>query len=54
MLDVVDIARYSMTLGADVTLKPFRGGMHDLVLSPEPVRSAVFREMFSWLRYKGL
>ncbi len=54
VLDVVDIARYSMTLGSDVTLKPFPGGMHDLILSPEPVRSAVFLEMFSWLRYKGL
>jgi alpha-beta hydrolase superfamily lysophospholipase len=54
VLDVVDIARYSMNLGPDVTLKPIRGGMHDLVLSPEPVRSAVFEEMFAWLRYKNL
>jgi alpha-beta hydrolase superfamily lysophospholipase len=54
VLDVVDIARYSMTLGSDVTLKPFPGGMHDLILSAEPVRSAVFSEMFAWLKYKGL
>ena len=54
VLDVVDIARYSMTLGKDITLKPVHGGMHDLVLSDEPVRSDVMKEMFSWLKYKNL
>lgn len=54
VLNVVDIARYSMNLGKDVTLKPIRGGMHDLVLSPEPVRSEVFKEMFDWLRFKNI
>ncbi len=54
VLNVLDIARYSMTLGNDMTLKPIPGGMHDLVLSPLPVRNLVFKEMTAWLGYKNL
>ena len=49
VLDVKDIERYSSTLGSKVTQHMISRGMHDLVLSQEPVRSEVFAAMFAWL-----
>ncbi len=49
VLDVNDIDRYSTTLGSQVTKRVIENGMHDLVLSPEPVRTEVFATMFAWL-----
>jgi alpha-beta hydrolase superfamily lysophospholipase len=51
VLDVEQIARRTPRLGRHVTLARFPGGLHDLVLSPKPVREAVFAEMKAWLRY---
>lgn len=48
VLDARDIARLAPTLGAQVEVAAFPGGLHDLVLSPEPVREAVFRRLFAW------
>ena len=42
------IARWSRTLGRDVTVLAFPGGWHDLVLSPRPIREEVFRQLFAW------
>jgi alpha-beta hydrolase superfamily lysophospholipase len=42
------IARWSRTLGTHVTVLPFPGALHDLVLSRREIRDAVFRELFSW------
>jgi hypothetical protein len=49
VLNVNDIDRYSTTLGSQVTKRVIQNGMHDLVLSREPVRSEVFAAMFDWL-----
>ncbi len=49
VLDVKDIARYSTTLGSNVTQRVITHGMHDLVLSREPARSEVFAAMRAWL-----
>jgi len=48
VLDWRQIARWSRTLGANVTVLAFPGGWHDLVLSPGRIREAVFTEVFAW------
>jgi alpha-beta hydrolase superfamily lysophospholipase len=53
VLDVDQIAHRAPRLGRHVTLVRFEGGLHDLVLSAEPVREAVFAEMTAWLGYLG-
>jgi alpha-beta hydrolase superfamily lysophospholipase len=42
------IARYSRTLGPDVSVLAFPGGVHDLVLSRPEIREEVFRQLFAW------
>ncbi|GAA4529060.1 alpha/beta hydrolase [Amycolatopsis samaneae] len=49
VLDVRDIARRSTGLGPHLTLVRVDGGLHDLVLSPPPVREAVFAELTRWI-----
>jgi alpha-beta hydrolase superfamily lysophospholipase len=51
VLDVEQIARRAPRLGRHVTLVRIEGGLHDLVLSPKPVRDQVFEEMRAWLGY---
>jgi alpha-beta hydrolase superfamily lysophospholipase len=48
VLDWRHIARYSRTLGADVSVLAFPGGVHDLVLSRREIREEVFRQLFAW------
>jgi alpha-beta hydrolase superfamily lysophospholipase len=48
ILDWRHIARYSRTLGPDVTVLAFPGAVHDLVLSRAEVREAVFSGLFAW------
>ena len=48
VLDWKQVARWSRTLGTDVRVLPFPGGMHDLVLSGAEIREEVFRQLFSW------
>lgn len=48
VLDWRDIARWSPGLGADVTVRAFPGGLHDLVLSRPDIRAAVFDALFAW------
>jgi alpha-beta hydrolase superfamily lysophospholipase len=36
-------------LDGDVATVAIEGGMHDLTLSPPPVRARVFAELFGWL-----
>ncbi|MFW6598096.1 alpha/beta hydrolase [Propionibacteriaceae bacterium Y2011] len=50
VLDVSQIAHRAIHLGSCVTVVRIAGGIHDLVLSPEPVRSKVFSEMARWVR----
>lgn len=49
VLDVQHIKDRAPRLGDDVTLVEIEGGAHDLVLSPEPARSAFLDEVFTWL-----
>ncbi|MEK6245227.1 MAG: alpha/beta hydrolase [Pseudomonadota bacterium] len=48
VLDWKQVARWSRTLGRDVTVLQFPGGLHDLVLSRAEVREEVFRQLFAW------
>jgi alpha-beta hydrolase superfamily lysophospholipase len=49
VLDPQHMARYAPGLGRHVTVVRFEGARHDLVLSREPVRNAVFAELATWL-----
>ena len=48
ILDWKQIARWSRTLGSDVTVLSFPGGLHDLVLSRTQILDAVFGGLFAW------
>lgn len=49
VLDVEHMERWAPSLGPDVTVRAFEGGMHDLLLSAEPVRERVLAEVDAWL-----
>ena len=49
VLNAEDIARWAHRLGRHVTLVRIEGGLHDLVLSAEPVRERVFAELERWI-----
>ncbi len=48
VLDWRHIARWSRTLGPNVTVLAFPGGWHDLILSPGRIREEVFSQLFAW------
>lgn len=50
VLDVDQIAARAVKLGPLVTMARIEGGVHDLVLSAEPVRTRVFALMARWTR----
>jgi alpha-beta hydrolase superfamily lysophospholipase len=49
VLNADDIARWSPQVGPHLTLVRIPDGMHDLVLSAEPVRNTVFDELDRWI-----
>jgi alpha-beta hydrolase superfamily lysophospholipase len=49
VLDVAHMRRDGPRLGDDVTMIAIEGGLHDLALSPAPVRERYFAEMMEWL-----
>ncbi|WP_339919864.1 alpha/beta hydrolase [uncultured Flavobacterium sp.] len=49
VLNIEDIKRVGVTLGDDVTLLKIDNALHDIFLSPKPVREIAFEKMFSWL-----
>ncbi|MCG5214177.1 alpha/beta hydrolase [Streptosporangium sp. KLBMP 9127] len=54
VLDPDHMARWATRIGGHVTCVRVPGGIHDLVLSAEPVRKQVFAEMDRWMRcYQG-
>ena len=53
VLDWKQVASWSRTLGNDVTVQQFPGGLHDLVLSRTEIRDSVFSHLFSWLARSG-
>ena len=48
VLDWRHIARWSRTLGPNVTVMAFPGAWHDLILSPGRTRDEVFSQLFAW------
>jgi alpha-beta hydrolase superfamily lysophospholipase len=48
VLDWKQIARWSRTLGSNVAVQGFPGGLHDLVLSRREIRDSVFSQLFAW------
>jgi len=48
VLDWKHIARYSRTLGPEVSVLAFPGAIHDLVLSRPEIREEIFRQLFAW------
>ncbi|MGH8706128.1 MAG: alpha/beta hydrolase [Burkholderiales bacterium] len=48
ILDWRHVARWSRTLGRDVTVLQFPGALHDLVLSRREIRDSVFSQLFAW------
>jgi alpha-beta hydrolase superfamily lysophospholipase len=49
VLDVDQIARWTPALGRNTTLIRVEGGLHDLVLSPEPIRDKLFASVLQWM-----
>jgi len=49
VLDVEHIVRWAPRLGPRVTIARFDGGMHDLTLSGQDVRTEVFQELGRWV-----
>jgi alpha-beta hydrolase superfamily lysophospholipase len=54
ILDWRHIARWSRTLGNDVTVLQFPGALHDLVLSRREIREEVFSQLFAWAGRAGV
>jgi alpha-beta hydrolase superfamily lysophospholipase len=48
VLDWRQTARWSRTLGREVTVMAFPGAVHDLVCSAPRIREEVFRQLFAW------
>lgn len=52
ILSVDDIKKYANTLQGDVNVMTIKAGLHDLVLSKQPVRELVYQQLFGWLDQK--
>jgi alpha-beta hydrolase superfamily lysophospholipase len=50
VLNVAHMVRFAPRLERDVWVVAIEGGVHDLMLSSEPVIAAVFQEVEAWLR----
>jgi len=50
VLNVKHMRAIGPNLGSDVTMKEIQDGMHDLFLSPKPVRTHALNEMMKWLK----
>lgn len=49
VLDVNEISMYGKLLGKNVTELVIKEGLHDIMLSRKPVRTAVYLYLFNWL-----
>ncbi len=50
ILDVAQIHKYAEKIYGDISIQTVEGGMHDLVLSPKPVREKVYKHLFEWMK----
>jgi len=53
VLDVELVARRAVQLGSHVTVVRLAGGLHDLALSPQPVRDRFYAEIGRWATAYG-
>ena len=49
VLNIDDIHKYGKALEGDITLCTIKDGMHDLILSPLPVREEAYKQIFLWI-----
>ncbi|KQG44612.1 alpha/beta hydrolase [Acinetobacter pittii] len=52
ILDVKDIEKFGKKIKGDVSVVSIHNGLHDLVLSAQPVREQVYQQLFQWLDQK--
>ena len=50
ILNVKHISENAQKIQGKVTIQAVEGGMHDLILSPKPVREKVYFDLFEWLK----
>ncbi|TQJ36530.1 alpha/beta hydrolase [Arthrobacter sp. SLBN-122] len=53
VLDVNTISARALTLGRTVTVERIDGALHDVFLSPQPIRADAYRRLGRWLRAYG-
>lgn len=49
VLNVKHMKSIGPKLGRDVTMREIQDGVHDLILSPQPVREKVFKQIAMWI-----
>lgn len=49
VLNPEHMRKYGSLIAGEVTITEIEKGMHDLILSPKPVRDRVYEKMFDWL-----
>lgn len=50
VLNVEDIARQAQNIVGQYSIQAVQGGMHDLILSKQPVRDEVYSTIFNWAK----
>jgi alpha-beta hydrolase superfamily lysophospholipase len=50
VLNVKQIEKYAQKIDGNVQIQCIENGMHDLILSKEPVRGNVYNQLFDWLK----
>ena len=50
LLNVEDIARLAQNIVGQYSIQAVQGGMHDLILSKQPVRDEVYSTIFNWAK----
>ena len=53
VLDVNTISARALTLGRTVTVERIEGALHDVFLSPAPIRADAYKRLLRWLRAYG-
>ena len=53
ILNVKHISKYAKKIQGDVKIISIQDGLHDLILSAQPVRAQVYHTLFEWLEQKS-
>ena len=54
ILNVNDIQKYAEKMIGDISIQTIENGLHDLVLSAPKVREQVYKNLFAWIKEKGI